>query len=103
MRKEARGKYPVKERLRRKLGISDRESFGPSLSAHTEVWAKTPSPIEKAPSSTYPFGSVRIVKEKHKRSDRSISERCDRGVLPPSARKKKQGEESKEPYGRHWI
>jgi hypothetical protein len=89
LRKEARGKSPAKERLRRKLGISDRESSGPSLSAHTEVWAKTPSPTEKAPSSTYPSGSVRIVKEKYKRSDRSISERCDRGVLPPSAPKKK--------------
>jgi hypothetical protein len=64
-------------------------SSGPSLSAHTDVWAKTPSPTEEVPNLAYPSGSVRAVKEKHKRSDENISERRDRGVLPPSVPKKK--------------
>ena len=50
---------------------------------------ETPSLTEKVPSSAYPSGLVRDIKEKHKRSDRSISEHRDRDVLPPSALKKK--------------
>ena len=89
LRKEARGKSQAKERLRRKPEKSDRESSGTSLSAHTEVWAETPLLTEKVPSSAYPSDSVWAVKEKNKPSDRSISERRDRGVLPPSVPKKK--------------
>ena len=65
------------------------------MSAHTEVWAETPSPTKKVPSSAYPSGLVRAIKEKNKGFDRSISERRDRGVLPPSVPKKKarQGEQ----------
>uniref|UniRef100_A0A2N9IBW7 Uncharacterized protein n=1 Tax=Fagus sylvatica TaxID=28930 RepID=A0A2N9IBW7_FAGSY len=89
LRKEARGKSPAKERLRRRLGQNDRESSRPSSSAHTDVWAETPSPLEEVPHSAYRSSSVRVGREKHKRSDRSISEHRDRDVLPPSVPKKK--------------
>ena len=89
LRKEARDKSPTKERLRRRLGQNDRESSGPSSSAHTDVWAETPSPLEEVPRSAYRSGSVRVGREKHKRSDKSISEHRDSDVLPPSVPKKK--------------
>jgi hypothetical protein len=84
-----RGKSPAKERSRKRLTQYDQESSRPSLSAHTNVWAETPSPSEEASSSTYRLGSVRADREKPKCSDKSISEHHDKGVLPPSVPKKK--------------
>uniref|UniRef100_A0A2N9J8N6 Uncharacterized protein n=1 Tax=Fagus sylvatica TaxID=28930 RepID=A0A2N9J8N6_FAGSY len=89
LRKEARGKSPTKERPRRRPGKTDRESSEKSFSTRIEVWAETPSPTEKVPSSAHPSGLVRVVKERQKRFDRRISERHDRDVLPPSVPKKK--------------
>ena len=95
LRKEAKGKSPVKERPRKGLVHYDQEDPASSLSTHTDVWAETPSPSEEIPRSAYRPGSVRADREKPKHSDRSISEHRDRGVLPPSVPKKKarQGEQ----------
>uniref|UniRef100_A0A2N9IJA4 Uncharacterized protein n=1 Tax=Fagus sylvatica TaxID=28930 RepID=A0A2N9IJA4_FAGSY len=89
LRKKARGKSPAKERPRRKPGKNNRESSGQSFSAHTEAWEETPSRTEKVPSSAYPSSSVRVVKEKQKRSNEGVSERRDKDNLPPKIPKKK--------------
>ena len=86
-----------------KLGKSDRESSRPSLSAHTKEWAETPSPTEKVPNSTYPSGSIRAVKEKHKRSNRSIIEYRDKGVIPPNVPKKKARRGEQGTVWKAWI
>ena len=95
LRKEARGKSPAKERSRRKPGKNNRESSGQSLGAHTKAWEETPSRTEKVPSSAYPSSSVRVVKEKQKRSNEGVSERRDKDNLPLKIPKKKarQGEQ----------
>ncbi len=89
LRKEARGKSPAKERPRRRFKKSDRERFGTSLGAHTEDWAKAPSLKEKATNLVDLSVTVRATKEKNKRSDRDVSGRYDRSVLPLIVPKKK--------------
>ena len=59
------------------------------MNAHTEVWAETPSPTKKAPSSVHPSSTVQIVKEKPKRPDVSLSQRIGGDALPPRIPKKK--------------
>jgi hypothetical protein len=89
LKKEARGKSPAKERPRKRHGKGDRENSEASLNARTEVWAETPSPTKKAPSSIHPSGTVQIAKEKSKHPNMSLSQRLGGNALPPKVQKKK--------------
>ena len=89
MRKEARGKSPAKERPRRGLIHCNQEDPASSLSAHTDVWAETPSPSEEIPHSASQSESVHVGRKKLKRSNRGISEHRDTSILPPSIPRKK--------------
>jgi hypothetical protein len=89
LRKEARGKSPAKERPRRGLIHCNQEDPALSLSAHTDVWAETPSPSKEIPHSASQSKSVQAGRKKLTRSDRGISGYWDTGILPPSIPRKK--------------
>jgi hypothetical protein len=89
LRKEAKGKSPAKERPRKGLLHYNQEDPASSLSAHTGVWAETPSPSKEIPCSASRSESVWVGREELKRSDKSISGYRDTCVLPLSVPRKK--------------
>jgi hypothetical protein len=89
LKKAARGMSPAKERPRKRLQKSDRERSGTSLNAHIEDWAETPLLKRNATHSADPSVTVRATGGGNECSDKGVSDRCDRSVLPPIVPKKK--------------
>uniref|UniRef100_A0A2N9FCE9 Uncharacterized protein n=1 Tax=Fagus sylvatica TaxID=28930 RepID=A0A2N9FCE9_FAGSY len=89
LKKAAQDMSTAKERPRKNFHKSEQGKSGASHSAHHEGWAESPSLKEKAVSLAKTSISVRETRREDGRSDKGISERHDRSVLPPPVPKKK--------------
>jgi hypothetical protein len=89
LKKAAQDMSTAKERPRKNFHRTEQGKSGASRSAHHEDWAESPSLKEKAITSAETSVTVRETKKKDGRSDKGMSERRDRSVLPPLVPKKK--------------
>uniref|UniRef100_A0A2N9GX46 Uncharacterized protein n=1 Tax=Fagus sylvatica TaxID=28930 RepID=A0A2N9GX46_FAGSY len=89
LKKAAQDMSTAKGRPRKNFHRTEQGKSGASRSAHHEDWAESPSLKEKAITSAETSVTVWETKKKDGRSDKGMSERRDRSVLPPLVLKKK--------------
>uniref|UniRef100_A0A2N9GXW1 Integrase catalytic domain-containing protein n=1 Tax=Fagus sylvatica TaxID=28930 RepID=A0A2N9GXW1_FAGSY len=98
LKKAAQDMSTAKERPRKNFHKSEQGKSGASHSAHHEGWAESPSLKEKAVSLAKTSISVRETRREDGRSDKGISERHDRSVLPPPVPKEEEQAELPERF-----